>query len=113
MTDTKPTVGWIGTGRMGFQLAKRLLDLKAVGLDNSGKGNLRSDGTLGVKVATLDNRDNGLLSSLGDLTLHGERLDNRGGLVLADRSLTVTGGHFDNRDKGAATTKPSAAAAPA
>lgn len=26
MTDTKPTVGWIGTGRMGFQLAKRLLD---------------------------------------------------------------------------------------
>lgn len=26
MTDAKPTVGWIGTGRMGFQLAKRLLD---------------------------------------------------------------------------------------
>ncbi len=26
MTDTKPTVGWIGAGRMGFQLAKRLLD---------------------------------------------------------------------------------------
>lgn len=26
MSDTKPTVGWIGTGRMGFQLAKRLLD---------------------------------------------------------------------------------------
>ena len=25
MTDTKPTVGWIGAGRMGFQLAKRLL----------------------------------------------------------------------------------------
>lgn len=23
---TKPTVGWIGTGRMGYQLAKRLLD---------------------------------------------------------------------------------------
>lgn len=26
MTDTTPTVGWIGAGRMGFQLAKRLLD---------------------------------------------------------------------------------------
>ncbi|MDN3496251.1 NAD(P)-dependent oxidoreductase [Planococcus sp. APC 4015] len=26
MTDNKPTVGWIGAGRMGFQLAKRLLD---------------------------------------------------------------------------------------
>lgn len=26
MTDTKPTVGWIGAGRMGIQLAKRLLD---------------------------------------------------------------------------------------
>lgn len=26
MTDSKPTVGWIGAGRMGFQLAKRLLD---------------------------------------------------------------------------------------
>ncbi|NLP82643.1 NAD(P)-dependent oxidoreductase [Microbacterium sp. CFH 90308] len=26
MTDAKPTVGWIGAGRMGFQLAKRLLD---------------------------------------------------------------------------------------
>lgn len=26
MTDTKPTVGWIGAGRMGYQLAKRLLD---------------------------------------------------------------------------------------
>ena len=26
MSDTKPTVGWIGAGRMGFQLAKRLLD---------------------------------------------------------------------------------------
>jgi 3-hydroxyisobutyrate dehydrogenase len=26
VTDIKPTVGWIGTGRMGFQLAKRLLD---------------------------------------------------------------------------------------
>lgn len=26
MTGTKPTVGWIGAGRMGFQLAKRLLD---------------------------------------------------------------------------------------
>ncbi len=25
MTDTKPSVGWIGTGRMGFELAKRLL----------------------------------------------------------------------------------------
>lgn len=25
MTDTTPTVGWIGAGRMGFQLAKRLL----------------------------------------------------------------------------------------
>lgn len=25
MTDTKPTVGWIGAGRMGFQLATRLL----------------------------------------------------------------------------------------
>ena len=25
MTNEKPTVGWIGTGRMGFQLAKRLL----------------------------------------------------------------------------------------
>ncbi|MCO7520970.1 filamentous hemagglutinin N-terminal domain-containing protein, partial [Pseudomonas sp. 1] len=92
--------------RLGLVSAKRLLDLKAVALDNSGKGNLRSDGTLGIKVATLDNRDNGLLSSLGDLTLHGsERLDNRGGLVLADRSLTVTGGHFDNRDKGVATTQ--------
>lgn len=94
--------------RLGLVSAKRLLDLKAVGLDNSGKGNLRSDGTLGVKVATLDNRDNGMLSSLGDLTLHGERLDNRGGLVLADRSLTVTGGHFDNRDKGATTTQGNA-----
>lgn len=26
MTDSKPTVGWIGAGRMGYQLAKRLLD---------------------------------------------------------------------------------------
>lgn len=26
MTNDKPTVGWIGAGRMGFQLAKRLLD---------------------------------------------------------------------------------------
>ena len=26
MTENKPTVGWIGAGRMGFQLAKRLLD---------------------------------------------------------------------------------------
>ncbi|MDQ2625343.1 MAG: NAD(P)-dependent oxidoreductase [Actinomycetota bacterium] len=26
VSDTKPTVGWIGAGRMGFQLAKRLLD---------------------------------------------------------------------------------------
>jgi 3-hydroxyisobutyrate dehydrogenase len=26
MTTTKPTVGWIGAGRMGYQLAKRLLD---------------------------------------------------------------------------------------
>lgn len=26
MTDTKPTIGWIGAGRMGFQLAKRLLE---------------------------------------------------------------------------------------
>ena len=26
MSDTKPTVGWIGAGRMGYQLAKRLLD---------------------------------------------------------------------------------------
>lgn len=26
MTGTRPTVGWIGAGRMGFQLAKRLLD---------------------------------------------------------------------------------------
>jgi len=26
VTDTKPTVGWIGAGRMGIQLAKRLLD---------------------------------------------------------------------------------------
>lgn len=26
MTDTRPTVGWIGAGRMGFQLATRLLD---------------------------------------------------------------------------------------
>ena len=25
MTDTKPSVGWIGAGRMGFELAKRLL----------------------------------------------------------------------------------------
>jgi len=25
MTNTTPTVGWIGTGRMGFELAKRLL----------------------------------------------------------------------------------------
>ena len=25
MTNAKPTVGWIGTGRMGFELAKRLL----------------------------------------------------------------------------------------
>ncbi|OCT39562.1 two-partner secretion domain-containing protein [Pseudomonas putida] len=91
--------------RLGLISAKRLLDLKAVGLDNSGKGNLLSDGTLAVKVATLNNRDNGMLSSVGDLALHGERLDNRGGLVLADRSLTVTGGDFDNRDKGVATTK--------
>ncbi|KAB5627132.1 filamentous hemagglutinin N-terminal domain-containing protein [Pseudomonas putida] len=91
--------------RLGLISAKRLLDLKAVGLDNSGKGNLLSDGTLAVKVATLNNRDNGMLSSVGDLSLHGERLDNRGGLVLADRSLSVTGGDFDNRDKGVATTK--------
>lgn len=26
MTENTPTVGWIGAGRMGFQLAKRLLD---------------------------------------------------------------------------------------
>src|SRR5690554_6958029 len=26
MTTDKPTVGWIGAGRMGYQLAKRLLD---------------------------------------------------------------------------------------
>lgn len=26
MTETTPTVGWIGAGRMGYQLAKRLLD---------------------------------------------------------------------------------------
>lgn len=26
MTDTKPTVGWIGAGRMGYQLATRLLE---------------------------------------------------------------------------------------
>lgn len=26
MSDTRPTVGWIGAGRMGYQLAKRLLD---------------------------------------------------------------------------------------
>ncbi len=26
MTDSKPTVGWIGAGRMGFQLATRLLN---------------------------------------------------------------------------------------
>ena len=26
MNDIKPTVGWIGVGRMGYQLAKRLLD---------------------------------------------------------------------------------------
>jgi len=26
MTETKPTVGWIGAGRMGYQLATRLLD---------------------------------------------------------------------------------------
>lgn len=26
MTEAKPTVGWIGAGRMGYQLAKRLLD---------------------------------------------------------------------------------------
>ena len=29
MSDTKPTVGWIGAGRMGYQLAKRLLDAGA------------------------------------------------------------------------------------
>lgn len=91
--------------RLGVVSAKRLLDLKAVGLDNSGKGNLLSDGTSDIKVATLDNRGDGIVSSLGDLSLHGKHLDNRGGLVLADRSLTVTGGHFDNRDKGVATTK--------
>ncbi|MDO9589890.1 MAG: NAD(P)-binding domain-containing protein, partial [Microcella sp.] len=26
MTTQKPTIGWIGLGRMGFQLATRLLD---------------------------------------------------------------------------------------
>ena len=26
MSDNMPTVGWIGAGRMGYQLAKRLLD---------------------------------------------------------------------------------------
>lgn len=113
--------------RLGLISASQHLDIQGLGLNNSNKGALLSQGTLNTRISgLLDNRNqgnvvsegalqvtagqlnnsgSGLLSSKATLTLSGERLDNRGGVLVADQGLTVVGDTLDNSGGGKASTQ--------
>ncbi|MCU1719275.1 filamentous hemagglutinin N-terminal domain-containing protein [Pseudomonas sp. 5P_3.1_Bac2] len=113
--------------RLGIFSASRELQIQAQSLDNSGKGNLVSQGSLNatitglldnhnqgnvlsqgahqLTVGQLDNSQAGLLSSKTSLALQGTSLVNQGGTVIADGKLAVTGGSLDNSQQGLLTSQ--------
>lgn len=83
--------------RLGLFSAEQALDFTLDSLDNSGKGNLVSNGTLQARVQQkLDNQADGLLSAKGALGVQAGTLDNRGGLVVGDAGVTVSGASLNN-----------------
>ncbi|WP_240964898.1 filamentous hemagglutinin N-terminal domain-containing protein [Pseudomonas multiresinivorans] len=83
--------------RLGLFSAEQALDFTLDNLDNSGKGNLVSNGTLQARVQQkLDNQADGLLSAKGALGVHAGTLDNRGGLVVGDAGVTFSGASLNN-----------------
>lgn len=83
--------------RLGLFSAEQALDFTLDSLDNSGKGNLVSNGTLQARVQQkLDNQADGLLSAKGALGVQAGNLDNRGGLVVGDAGVTVSGASLNN-----------------
>ncbi|WP_246228241.1 filamentous hemagglutinin N-terminal domain-containing protein [Pseudomonas nitroreducens] len=83
--------------RLGRIEAEQALDFTLDSLDNSGKGNLVSNGTLQARVQQkLDNQADGLLSAKGALGVQAGTLDNRGGLVVGDAGVTLSGASLNN-----------------
>ncbi len=83
--------------RLGLFSAEQSLDFTLDSLDNSGKGNLLSNGTLQARVQqTLDNQGDGLISAKGALGVQAGSLDNRGGLVVGDAGVTLSGASLNN-----------------
>lgn len=83
--------------QLGLFSAEQSLTLELERLDNSGKGNLVSNGTLQARVKqTLDNQADGLLSAKGTLEVQGPSLDNRGGLMVGDAGVSVFGNYLNN-----------------
>ncbi|WP_313464801.1 two-partner secretion domain-containing protein, partial [Pseudomonas nitroreducens] len=83
--------------RLGLFSAEQALDFTLDSLDNSGKGNLVSNGTLQARVQQkLDNQADGLLSAKGALGVQAGTLDNRGGLVVGDAGVTLSGASLNN-----------------
>lgn len=83
--------------RLGLFSAEQALDFTLDSLDNSGKGNLVSNGTLQARVQQkLDNQADGLLSAKGALGVQAGNLDNRGGLVVGDAGVTLSGASLNN-----------------
>ncbi|MDG9853111.1 filamentous hemagglutinin N-terminal domain-containing protein [Pseudomonas nitroreducens] len=83
--------------RLGRIEAEQALDFTLDSLDNSGKGNLVSNGTLQARVQQkLDNQADGLLSAKGALGVQTGTLDNRGGLVVGDAGVTLSGASLNN-----------------
>ncbi|TLX71023.1 filamentous hemagglutinin N-terminal domain-containing protein, partial [Pseudomonas nicosulfuronedens] len=83
--------------RLGLFSAEQSLNFTLDSLDNSGKGNLVSNGTLQARVQQkLDNQADGLLSAKGALGVQAGNLDNRGGLVVGDAGVTVSGASLNN-----------------
>ncbi|WP_259758239.1 hemagglutinin repeat-containing protein [Pseudomonas sp. GCEP-101] len=83
--------------RLGLFSAEQSLDFTLDSLDNSGKGNLLSNGTLQARVQqTLDNQGDGLVSAKAALGVQAGSLDNRGGLVVGDAGVTLSGASLNN-----------------
>ncbi|WP_332770756.1 two-partner secretion domain-containing protein [Pseudomonas sp. ESBL1] len=83
--------------QLGLFSAEQSLTFELERLDNSGKGNLVSNGTLQARVKqTLDNQADGLLSAKGTLEVQGPSLDNRGGLMVGDAGVSISGTHLNN-----------------
>lgn len=83
--------------RLGLFSAEQSLDFTLDSLDNSGKGNLLSNGTLQARVQqTLDNQGDGQVSAKAALGVQAGSLDNRGGLVVGDAGVTLSGASLNN-----------------